>query len=482
MRLVCGVALLAVLGGFPVRAQFSGRVTGTVVDSSGAAVAGAEVELTVAGGRKAVLAVKTAGDGSYHLIGVRPSDYDLSVQAKGFVTATIRNLSVDAARETDVQQIRLQLATVSQSVDVVAESAGVETSSAEISGTISMADIRALPILDRDPLGVLQTQPGVVSNGNSNTVINGLRTSYSNVTMDGINIQDNYIRDNALDYTPNKLLLGQVRQMTLVSSNGNAASFGGATETAFSTPSGGNKPHGELFWDNRNNYFAANDWFNNQSGIAKPFLNQNQFGGSLGGPIRRDKLFFYFDYEAVRTHQQEPATTTILTQPARNGIFSYNDATGVAHSANLLALRGLTAVDPAIQPILALVPGPQFINSNTVGDGLNTGGYRFNERDNGIRDNITGKIDYNVSTRHALSGAYSWNRYNLDRPDGENDYSAIPKVFNPTHGKLLALSWRWTPSGRLTNEVRGGFNLTDGYFLSSEQFGNYVPSGFAFSN
>ena len=78
-------------------------------------------------------------------------------------------------------------------------------------------------------------------------MINGLRTSYSDMTLDGINIQDNYIRDNALDYTPNRLLLGQVRQMTLVSSNGNAASFGGATETAFSTPSGSNQFHGEGF-------------------------------------------------------------------------------------------------------------------------------------------------------------------------------------------------------------------------------------------
>jgi len=121
-------------------------------------------------------------------------------------------------------------------------------------------------------------------------------------------------------------------------------------------------------------------------------------------------------------------------------------------------------------------------NSGTVGDGLNIAGYRFNQRDNGVRDNITGKLDYNVSTRHALSGSYSWNRYNSDRPDAENDFSVVPKVFNPTHAKLLAASWRWTPSGRLTNEVRAGFNLTDSYFLSSENFGSYVLSGFAFSN
>jgi hypothetical protein len=482
MRFVCGIALLAFLGGFPLSAQFSGRVTGTVVDSSGAAVPGADIELTVAGGKKAVLTAKTSADGSYHLIGVRPADYDLSVHSAGFVTATLHNLTVDAARETDVPQVKLQLATVSQSVDVVADTVGVETSSAEISGIISMEDIRSLPILDRDPLSVLQTQPGVVSNGNSTTVINGLRTSYSNVTLDGINIQDNYIRDNALDYTPNKLLLGQVRQMTLVSSNGNAASFGGATETAFSTPSGGNKFHGEAVWDNRNNAFSANDWFNNQSGIPKAFLNQNQFGGSLGGPIRRDKAFFYFNYEAVRAHQQEPVTAAILTQSARNGIFTYNDTSGVQHAVNLLALRSLTAIDPAIQPILSQVPGPQFINTNTIGDALNIGGYRFNQRANEIRDNVTGKLDYNVSTKHALSGSYAWNRDNSDRPDAENDYALVPKVFNPTHGKLLAASWRWTPSGNLTNEVRAGFNLTDAYFNSSQQFGPYVLSGFAFSN
>jgi hypothetical protein len=482
MRFVCGLALAALLGGIPASAQFSGRVSGTVVDTSGAAIPGADVELFVAGGKKAVLATKTGADGGYHLIGVRPADYDLAVSAKGFLTASLRNLTVDAAKETDIPDIKLQLATVTQSLDVTAEAPSVETSSAEISGTISAADIRNLPILDRDVLSVIQTQPGVASNGNSTTVINGLRTSYSNVTLDGINIQDNYIRDNALDYTPNKLLIGQVRQMTLIASNANAASFGGATETAFSTPSGTNQFHGEALWYNRNNAFSANDWFNNQSGIDKPFLNQNQFGGSLGGPIRRDKLFFYFNYESTRARQQAPATTAILTQSARNGIFSYRDTTGAVRTVDLLALSGIKSIDPAIQPILSQIPGPQFINTNTVGDSLNTGGYRFNQRDNETRDNVTAKFDYNLSTRHAISGSYAYNRDNSDRPDAENDYSAIPKVYNPTHANLLATSWRWTPSGSLTNEVRAGFNLTYGYFLSSQQFGPYILTGFSFSN
>ncbi|HEY1337689.1 MAG TPA: TonB-dependent receptor [Bryobacteraceae bacterium] len=466
----------------PGFSQFDGRISGSVVDTSGAVVPAAKVSLYLAGGKKPLLSVVTSGDGLYHFIGVRPETYDLTVESRGFVTYTIKNLAVDPARETSVPEIKLQVATVTQSVDVEAATAAVETSNAEISGVVNMQQIDNLPILDRYALTVIQLKPGVVSNGNSTTVINGLRTSYSNVTVDGINVQDNYIRDNALDYTPNKLQIGQVQQMTLVSSNLNAAASGGATETAFATPSGGNMIHGEGFWYNRNNYFSANDWFNNQSGIDRPFLNQNQLGGTIGGPVKKDKLFYYGTYEAIRAHQQTPVTATILTAPARTGIFTYRDSAGTTRTANLLALRGLTAINPTIAPILSQVPGPENINSTEVGDSRNTGGYRFNQRSNEIRDNLTGKIDYNVSTKHAISGSYSWNRDDLDRPDAENDYSLIPKVFNPTHANLLATSWRWTPSSRLTNEVRGGFNLTYGYFLSSQQFGPYILSGTVFSN
>src|SRR5215472_11062814 len=305
---------------FPALAQFDGRISGSVADPTGAPVPGASIELFLKSGKKPVLTTKTSSDGLFRFIGVRAGDYDLTVESTGFVKVDLRGLAVDAARETSVPPIKLQLATTTQTVEVNAGAEGVQTTNAEISQTVSMEEIRNLPILDRDVLSVIQTQPGVVYNGNSYTVINGLRTSYSDVTLDGINIQDNYIRDNALDYLPNKLLMGQVRQMTIVSSKGNAASFGGATELSFSTPSGTNQYHGEAFWQNRNNYFSANDWFNNQAGVPRSFLNQNQMGGSIGGPIRRDKLFFYFNYEAVRARQQAPATDVILTAPARSGI------------------------------------------------------------------------------------------------------------------------------------------------------------------
>jgi len=208
-------------------AQMSGRIAGSVIDASGAAVGGADVELYLAGGQKPLLVSKTSAEGLYNFIGVRPAEYDLSVSARGFLKSTLRGITVDMARETDVPRIKLELAGVTQSVEVSAEVEGVDVGTAEVSSTVSMEQIKNLPILDRDVLSIMQTKPGVASNGNSTTVINGLRTSYSNMSLDGVNIQDNYIRDNALDYTPNKLRVGQVRQVTLITSNPTAAASGG---------------------------------------------------------------------------------------------------------------------------------------------------------------------------------------------------------------------------------------------------------------
>ncbi len=478
MRYLCGLLALFLYLGASANAQMSGRISGSVVDAAGAAVPGADVELYLAGGQKPLLVTKTAGDGQYNLIGVRPAEYDLTVTAKGFVKSTLRRITVDAARETDVPRLKLELATLTQNVEVSAEVESVNVATAEVSNTVSMEQIKNLPILDRDVLSIMQTQAGVVS-GNSYTTINGLRTSYSNMTLDGVNIQDNYVRDNALDYTPNKLRVGQVRQMTMVTANPTAAASGGATETAFSTPSGGNDFHGEVFWYNRNNHFAANDWFNNQAGIGRPFLNQNQFGGDIGGPVRKDKLFFYASYEAIRSHQQLPQDYAVLTPSARAGNFTYNSG-GTSHSVNLLALKGLTGVDSGIQSLLALVPTT--INNSDVGDGRNTGGYRFNQRDNELLDNVTGKVDYNINTRHAISGTYAHNRDNSDRPDVSNNYGIAPAVTGPTHADFVAFSWRWTPGATLTNELRGGFNLTYGYFLNSQNKVPYILTGMSFTD
>ena len=133
------------------------------------------------------------------------------------------------------------------------------------------------------------------------------------------------------------------------------------------------------------------------------------------------------------------------------------------------------------------MPTGSAINNFDVGDSTpsllrNTAGYRFNQRDNEVRDNVTVRIDYNLSTRHVFTGSYLWNRDNSDRPDLESDFSPIPRITNPNHSHFLSLGWRWTPTATLTNELRGGFNLAPGDFLTSQQFGQYLITGMLFTD
>ena len=449
-------------------AQETGRITGTVMDSAAAVVPGAKVNVFFSGGGKPVLSSQTTGEGILHIAGVRSGTYDLTVESAGFVKYTLLQVHVDPGRETVLPAIKLDVASTTLSIDVSAAAQTVQTSNAEISTTVTNQQIRRLPLLDRDPFALILTQAGVSSNGRSDTVINGQRASHANVTLDGINIQDNYIRDNAADYSPNQLFLDQVSEFTVSTSNTNASAGGGSAQVTFSTPSGTNQLHGAGYWYNRNSIASANDWFNNQAGVSRPFLNQNQIGASLGGPVKKDKLLFYTNYEAYRQRQQSPANRTILTANARQGIFTY----GNGQQVNVLTTAKVAA-DPAIQQLLALVPGPEKINNKDLGDGVNSAGFRFNQRNNRTRDNYTIRADYVLSTKNTFATTYLWNRDNSDRPDSDSSFSPVPSVVNTNHSHLLSTSWRWNPSPSITNELRGGFNLAPGYFDTSQKLPGY---------
>jgi Carboxypeptidase regulatory-like domain/TonB dependent receptor-like, beta-barrel len=483
-RLILFPLILALLAG-SAPAQVTGRLTGSVSDSTGAAIPGAVVDLLLAGGSKPVLTTVTTPEGLFSFTNVRPESYDLSVSSQGFLKYSLRGVKIDPARETSLPKIQLELATVTQSVDVTADVQTVQTSNAEVATTVTNEQVRRLPMLDRDPMSLISTQAGVSSNADD-IVINGTRSSFSNVTLDGINIQDNFIRTGSLGYQPNLLMMDQVAEFTISTSNTNATVGGGSSQITLTTPSGGNKYHGGLYWYNRNNALAASRWFDNKDGIPKAFLNQNQVGGLLGGHIIKDKLFFYTNYEAFRNRQKAPANTTILTSTARSGIFTYINNQGQVRQVNILQAAGIQ-IDPAIQSLLAQVPTPDKINNTRVGDsqpGLlrNTAGYSFQQQDNRTRDNFTVKLDYNLSTKHAFATSYLWNRDVVDRPDAENDFSIAPKVVNHNHSHFLSSSWRWNPGASFVNEVRGGFNLAPGTFDTTEKFGSFLIDGFVFSN
>jgi hypothetical protein len=447
-------------------------VSGSVQDPGGAQIPNAVVELFVPGGQKAILTTTSGPEGLFVLTGVRPGTYDLVIQAPGFARSRVQ-LNVSPITETAVPPIKLSVAGVEGEVSVIAAATQVQTNNVEVMSTITSEQIDKLPLFDRSVIDLATTQPGV-RNASPNTngndiVVNGLRSTYLNVTLDGINIQDNFLRENSGGFSPNRLRIGQVSEFTVASSNTNSTVGGGAAQYNFVSPSGTNQMHGVFLWQNRNSYLAANDWFNNQSGVPRSRLNDNIFGGSVGGPIRKDKLFYYGTYEGTRVHQQTPQTAVVLTPDARNGIYTYLNNAGNVQKVNVLNLRG-ASVDPFVQNNI-LNQLPTTINTFTVGDSSptlskNTGGYSRNVRDNEFQDNLGTKVDYNFSSRSSFSGAFHFVRHFTDRPSltGETYVTAVPPAFNDDKVKLYSGTWRWTPTARLSNELRGGLNDAPGTF------------------
>ncbi len=249
-----------------VHAQGTASITGSVIDPSGAAIPGATVNLSLHGGKKALLTTRTGSGGLFSIESVRPEAYDLVIEAPGFQTHRLENVRVNSARSTDLAVIKLELASSATSVDVSAGAETVQTTGPEISTTVTMDQIRRLPVADRNPLAFLSTQAGVAhtqQNGTTGTLINGQRESFSTMTLDGVSIQDNYLRDNDLDSSPNELFLDQVQEFTITTSLSGSAASGGS-QVNFVTPSGTNQFHGNALWQNRNNDFAANDFFDNK--------------------------------------------------------------------------------------------------------------------------------------------------------------------------------------------------------------------------
>ena len=454
------LVVISVLFASCIFAQAVGSLSGTVIDPSGAAIPAVKLQLYLAGGSAPIISTTTGPAGEFHLSSLRATTYELRVVNAGFTSASVTNIAIDPARDTNLHAIRLELASTTQALEVKEATQTVQTTNAEVSTTVTQAQVDNLPVLDRQVSNLFLTQAGV-SNGKTNTNIDGLRPSLTNLTLDGVNIQDNFLRANDLDFLPNKLTIDQISEITVNSSNGNPALGLGASQISLTTKSGTNEFHGNVYWYNRNSDLAANQWFNNQAGVAKPVLNLNQLGGSIGGPIVKNKLFFYLNYEAYRLRQQELNVNQVLTPSARQGILTYPGAGGATQHFNVLAALHLS-IDPAIQSLLNSVPTT--INSNLTGDGLNTGGYAYNAAANEDRDNATGRIDYYLSQKHILAGSYIFNRDSVDRPAIGTFYTVAPPVTNDNHSKFLSASWRWTPTPRLTNEVRGGFNLAPGIF------------------
>lgn len=484
------LVILAALLFLPViaMAQSVASITGVVTDQSGATVPGASIKLVDTRTGEPHY-TKTAGDGSYRIVDLKPGPaYALTVRKDGFETFTISNLYLPVAVAA-TRDVKLELGPINQQVEVTAESsATINTTDASIGNVVEGQQVEDLPSLFRDDAAaLLRLQPGVqVSGGDSqNGSVTGERADQTNITLDGLDVNDETI-GQAFTTVGRAPIDSVLEFRTIVGNPDSTFGRSGGAQVALVTKSGTNEFHGSLNEFNRVSLLAANNFFNNLADIPRGQLTRNQFGGDLGGPILKNKLFFFFDYEGRRDAEGVPQNLTVPLGPFRAGELSYINSSGGISTLPALGAPGSQSVqglDPqdigADADLLAFVDSRYPISNNTgVGDSINTGGYQFTAPDHTRENTFVGRLDYNLSSKHTLFARGSWDR--------DND-TYTPKVFPQDPGDELSFighsrSWvvgdTWIMSPSLTNQVF--FGLTRQVNAFPVDFAPTAPTDFSF--
>lgn len=480
----------------------TGTLTGVVTDSSGASIAGATVEVTDSGTKK-VRTVTTNGEGGFTIPLLDPGAYEVKVTAPQFKTYSTKDIKIEVGRDYRLN-VELNPGDVGEVIEVSAGGAAlVNANNASLSTTVNQKQILELPLNGRNPLNLLALQAGVSSNGAQNTSINGLRTTSTNITRDGINVQDAFIRTNATDFAPQRPSVDDTAEFTITTSNADASLGYGASQIQIVTPRGQSQYHGAAFIFNRNSELGANSFFNNRAGrfvagdrevnaglarvgdmrLPLPFRNRNNYGGRISGPVPgTKKVFFFFSFEGLKDRLSGQQNRTVLTPLARSGGFQYLDNTPTSQGGpvlrtipNLLQfardnnIPGAATLPQSIDSvILSRFINPSPASNISGGDGRNTGGYQFNAKQNQDRNAYATRVDYEINEQNAIFGIYTYNFETNLRPDvdasgqsGNNGFNAVPSSNQTARNQLVSAGWRYTPKPNLTNELRGGFFKTE---------------------
>ncbi len=462
----------------------SARLIGTVHDSTGAVLPNAKVTATnVATKLKTETTCNTSGD--YVLPALQPGVYNLYVEATGFRKAVIEGIDLAAASNMS-QSVTLEIGQMTEVVEVTANVVNVNTADAQVANSVTIKDIETLPQLGRTPITLAIFQPGVQvfpqANGSSSGAdysfahVNGLRGGSNNNTLDGIDVNDSVAPRIGLSLTANNT--DSVEEARVVTDGGKAEygrSAGGQVQLV--TRGGTNQFHGNGFDYIRNRDFNANDFFDNGAGVPIPVLIQNNFGGSFGGPIKHNKIFFFGNYQGIRTHAQGVQNTLVPTASAEQGIFQWTSG-GATQSYNIVNNDPLhKGIDPTVAALLKLYPAPN--NSNCTGsDGLNSSCYIFNFANGSYSDQFTIKMDYNINDRMHIFERTSWQRNSaIDSLNGAQN--VVPGQVPGTQGGKrwgVAGGWDYTISPSLVNEFRYGHQSASVDFNRPEREPNAMVS------
>jgi Carboxypeptidase regulatory-like domain len=476
------------------QASNTGSLVGTVSGPDGL-IAGATVTVTDDKTQRTITGV-TNDQGSFTFSQLDVGEYTVTITSSGFKTFTATKVKIDASKAYTLNPT-LEIGQIQETVTVVAGADVVNSVNAELSTTVSPRQVLDLPINGRNPLALLNLQAGVNPTSNS---INGQRSSSANYTRDGINVQDNFIRTGG--FVQDRPTVDDTGEFTVVTQNAGAeAGGGGSTQVQLVTPRGGSDFHGALFAYNRNSKLAANEFFSNAVASKRPFLNRNQFGGKVGGPLAlprfgeggspliRGKAFFFASYERFLLRQQATINRTVILPAARQGFFSYVDNGGVSRTINVLTGQGLNGPIPASSfGVLSVDPVIQsriLNNIPTSGNGdLSNGGITqlltFNQGDNDTRNGFAGRLDFDIDSNNEINFVYKYNDNDDDRQVDGGGFDTTPFVTQGGPTTLYVGTYRRTFGSSFVNEVRGAYQRSEPFFNQGPVPQDFIIGGLPF--
>ncbi|HUQ33252.1 MAG TPA: carboxypeptidase-like regulatory domain-containing protein [Pyrinomonadaceae bacterium] len=498
--------ILLLSSGLALGQGTTSRVTGVVTDAQGAVVAGATVTLTNEGTNSA-LTMPTTSSGSYVFDSVQPGIYTIAVEMQGFKKFVSTNNQVTVNQPATVD-VALEVGDISNVVNVQATAELVQSSSSgNIGSTIDQKTLEALPIVGtrgRNPLDLLNFQPGVVFGGNTGggVNVNGSRDRAFNFTLDGIDINESTAGGS--NFTPLRPNPDSVQEFQVVTSNFTAElGRSSGAQVTLVTRSGTKDFHGNFFEYYRTPRLDAKSYPVTIAGLAKDQFVQHIYGGSLGGPLfnpgfgegkkagwLKDRAFFFTNLQLLRAYDTALVTRTVYTQAARQGLFRYvvgraNAPAGSATAAvdangnaalpacngnpptnapciasyNIAANPTGVGLDPTLSGIINSMPAP---NNFTTGDGLNTAGFNFASPQHEKQYDFVTKLDFNLTKKSFLYVRYAQGSQtslgdsaNGGRPIFPNSPNFVDTARTP---KNLAVNWRWAPTSNLVNETIFGIS------------------------
>ena len=428
-RLTSVILTVLLLSSVPAFGQSTrGSLGGVVKDPNGAAIVGATVTLKQVGTNDELKAT-TNSQGAFSFASLAPGMYTATVEASGFKKTEVTEISIEVAQPSKVD-INLEIGAVTEQVTVTGTAQEViNTTSPTLSKTITAKQVQDLPLLSRNPLDLARLQAGLAVNGTNvrDASVQGLRGNATNVTQDGINAMDNFVKGSSFFAISSPSLNATSEFSITVGTTGSDAGRGLAQVTLV-TASGSNGFHGGVFYQHRNDALNANTFFNNSSATPRAFLRQHFFGVSASGPVYlgklydgRNKSFWFFSYEGFREPFAVTRNRTVLTQEARNGVYRYVGANGAVQSPNLFTLGNFHTPNAISTAQLNAMPLP---NNTDNGDQLNLGGFRYNVPGTDPSDRYNGRFD------QQLWDSSKWGSHKAEFTYHHGDFLLTPDTFN----------------------------------------------------